>query len=216
MALAQQISCLLAAKCTSMLQITDSDFSKQFKSLVRKELKELRLEFQQRTKGNSVFKVGALEIVQAVVAAQSHMATKNEQDQWVLRAAVRNGILVYRPNPQTGILERMLEQKWAKQMGLSMGTKRLPARWFQNRLSWLQESGEPEVPNWELSDFVSGLKDPIRWDYYNPAEDAEKDLEDGPEIEDAFDDDLAGEAANSPLSSSSRTRGHLLVMRTTA
>ena len=69
------------------------------------------------------------------------------------------------------------------------------------------------MPNWELSDFVSGL---IRWDYYNPAEDAEKDLEDGPEIEDAFDDDLAGEAANSPLSSSSRTRGHLLVMRTTA
>ena len=57
MALAQQISCLVAAKCTSMLQITDSDFSKQFKSLVRKELKELRLEFQQRTKGNSVFKV---------------------------------------------------------------------------------------------------------------------------------------------------------------
>ena len=42
MALAQQISCLVAAKCTSMLQITDSDFSKQFKSLVRKELKELR------------------------------------------------------------------------------------------------------------------------------------------------------------------------------
>ena len=178
MALAQQISCLVAAKCTSMLQITDSDFSKQFKSLVRKELKELRLEFQQRTKGLSVFKVGALEIVQAVVAAQSQMATKNEQDQWVLRAAVRNGILVWRPNPQTGTLERMLEQKWAKKMGLSMGTKRLPARWFQNRLS-------------------SGLKDLIRWDYYNPAEDAEKDLEDGPEIEDAFDDDLAAEASNS-------------------
>ena len=197
MALAQQISCWVAAKCTSMLQITDSDFSKQFKSLVRKELKELRLVFQHRSKGLSVFKVGALEIVQAVVAAQSQMATKNEQDQWVLRAAVRNGILVYRPNPQTGTLERMLEQKWAKKMGLSMGTKRLPARWFLNRLSWLQESGEPEVPNWELSDWVSGLKDLIRWDNNNPAEDAEKDLEDGPEIEDAFDDDLAAEASNS-------------------
>ena len=44
---------------------------------------------------------------------------------------------------------------------------------------------------------VSGLKDLIRWDYYHPAEDAEKDLDDGPEIEDAFDDDLAAEASNS-------------------
>ena len=51
MALAQQISCLIAAKCTSMLQITDSDFSKQLKSLLRRELQEIRTEFQQQTKG---------------------------------------------------------------------------------------------------------------------------------------------------------------------
>ena len=38
MAAAQQVSCLVAAKCTSKLQITDSDFAKQFKALVRKKL----------------------------------------------------------------------------------------------------------------------------------------------------------------------------------
>ena len=32
MALANQISCLVAEKCTSKLQITDTDFSKQFKA----------------------------------------------------------------------------------------------------------------------------------------------------------------------------------------
>ena len=42
MALAQQVSCLVAAECTSKLQITDSDFAKQFKSLVRKKLIELQ------------------------------------------------------------------------------------------------------------------------------------------------------------------------------
>ena len=36
MALANQLSCLVAAKCTSKLQITDSDFAKQFKAYVRK------------------------------------------------------------------------------------------------------------------------------------------------------------------------------------
>ena len=47
MAAAQQVSCLVAATCTSKLQITDSDFAKQFKALVRKKLLALRRDFQQ-------------------------------------------------------------------------------------------------------------------------------------------------------------------------
>ena len=73
MALAQQVSCLVAAKCTSKLQITDSDFAKQFKTLVRKKLILLRHDFQHQPQPlgkDAVFRVGALEIVQAVVSAQ--------------------------------------------------------------------------------------------------------------------------------------------------
>ena len=102
MALAQQVSCLVAAKCTSKLQITDSDFAKQFKSLVRKKLIELRHDFQHKPQApgqDAVFRVGALEIVQAVVSAQQAMSEKNAEDQWVLRAAVRNGILAWRTKP---------------------------------------------------------------------------------------------------------------------
>ena len=52
------------------------------------------------------------------------MAEKNLKDEWVLRAAVRNGILVYRPDPASGRLVELLSQRWAKEMGLEVGTKR--------------------------------------------------------------------------------------------
>ena len=76
----------MAAKCTSKLQITDSDFAKQFKALVRKKLLALRRDFQHAQKNtSSMFKVGALEIVTSVAGAQQEMTAKNRQDQWVLR-----------------------------------------------------------------------------------------------------------------------------------
>ena len=128
MALANQVSCLVAEKCTSKLQITDTDFSKQFKALVRMKLIELRAEWQkERKEEHSVWKVGPLEIVTAVVYAQEFMSDKNLTDNWVLRAAVRNGILVYRPNPASGRLVELLSQSWAKEMSLEVGTKRCTA-----------------------------------------------------------------------------------------
>ena len=78
---AQQVSCLVAAKCTSKLRITDSDFAKQFKALVRKKLLALRHDFQHAQKSTfSVFKAGALEIVTSVAWAQQEMTAKNWQD----------------------------------------------------------------------------------------------------------------------------------------
>ena len=118
MALANKVSCLVAEKCTSKLQITDTDFSKQFKAMVRTKLIELRAQWQkQRKEEHSVWKVGPLEIVTAVVHAQDLMSEKNLNDNWVLRAAVRNGILVYRPDPASGRLVELLSQSWAKKMG---------------------------------------------------------------------------------------------------
>ena len=70
------------------------------------KLIELRAEWQkQRKDEHSVWKVGPLEIVTAVVHAQELMSEKNLNDNWVLRAAVRNGILVYRPDPASGSQE---------------------------------------------------------------------------------------------------------------
>ena len=125
MALANQLSCLVAEKCTSKLQITDTDFSKQFKSLVRNKLTELRSQWQREKKSeHSVWRIGPLEIVSAVVSAQEAMAEKNLRDQWVLRAAIRNGHLAYRPNPESKKLEVLSQQPWAEDLGPQMASKR--------------------------------------------------------------------------------------------
>ena len=128
MTAAQQVSCLVAAKCTSKLQITDSDFAKQFKAFVRKKLLALRHDFQQAQKNtSSVFKVGALEIVTSVAWDQQEMTAQSWQDAWVLRAAVRNGLLAWRPSPETGRLEEVCSQPWTKELGLSMGLQKNPS-----------------------------------------------------------------------------------------
>ena len=171
MSLGNQLSCLVAQKCTSMLQITDTDFSKQFKSLVRKRLTEMRSEWQEKPKDtHSVWKVGAFEIVSAVVFAQKFMQEKNLSDQWVLRAAVRNALLVYRPNLSTGKLVQLLSQPWAKEMDLSCGSKRYNPNYLADRLKWLDSESVPRKADWELSETAKNISDLQQWDYWHPAE----------------------------------------------
>ena len=199
MALANQLSCLVAEKCTSKLQITDTDFAKQFKALVRHKLIDLRAQWQtQRKVEHSVWKVGPLEIVTAVVAAQEAMAEKNLKDEWVLRAAVRNGILVYRPDPASGRLVELLSQSWAKEMGLEVGTKRYSPEWLRDRLKWRDGEGVPAKADWNLSSTAKQISDLQIWDYYHPEDEkdcTEEDLQ--PEITDAIAEDLELELQNS-------------------
>ena len=199
MALANQLSCLVAEKCTSKLQITDTDFAKQFKALVRQKLIDLRAQWQsQRKEEHSVWKVGPLEIVTAVVAAQEAMAQKNLQDEWVLRAAVRNGILVYRPDPASGRLVELLSQSWAKEMGLEVGTKTYSPEWLRDRLKWRDAEGVPAKADWNLSTTAKHISDLQVWDYFHPEDEkgcAEEELQ--PEISDAIAEDLELELQNS-------------------
>ena len=199
MALANQVSCLVAEKCTSKLQITDTDFAKQFKAIVRMKLIELRAQWQkQRKEEHSVWKVGPLEIVTAVVHAQEVMSDKNLSDNWVLRAAVRNGIVVYRPDPASGRLVELLSQSWAKEMGLEVGTKRYSPEWLRDRLKWRDDEGVPIKADWNLSKTAKNISDLQVWDYWHPEYDKELDEEEKrPEIEDAIADDLELELQNS-------------------
>ena len=182
MALAQQISCLVAAKCTSKLQITDSDFAREFKAAVRHKLSALTTDFQEKQKDSGeseVWRAGAFEIVTSVVWAEEQLRQKNEEHSWVVRAAVRNGLLAYRPNPESGKLEPVTEQPWAKELELRMGSRRFPAAWLSERLKWLDDSGKPIQADWSLSDSAKQISDLIRWDYFNPEEDLEQEAEDG-------------------------------------
>ena len=191
MALANQLSCLVAKKCTSKLQITDTDFSKQFKALLRNKLSELRTEWQKEAQQeDSVFKIGPLQIVQAVVSAQEAMSEKNLKDEWVLRAAVRNALLVYRPNPETQKLEELLTQPWAQKLQLCIGTKRYSPNYLQDRLKWLDSEGVPKEADWSLSETVKAMSDLQVWDYYHK-EDSTQETEEPTELD--LDGALAGD-----------------------
>ena len=181
MHLANQISTLVAAKCTSKLQITDSDFSKQFKSLVKGKLQQLRPDFQQKYQQDAAWKVGSLEILESVVFAQEEMSKKNLEDEWVLEAAIRNGILGYIPSG--GKLQKVTECSWAQAEGFQMGTKRTPSDWFKDRFSWLSPDGKPIEPDWSLSDSASEIADLQRWDYYSKEDEQNDSADEGQHLE---------------------------------
>ena len=44
-------------------------------------------------------------------------------------------------------------------------------------------AGCPRKADWSPSDSAKTISDLQRWDYYNPEEDAQNDLEEGPELE---------------------------------
>ncbi|CAJ1382899.1 unnamed protein product [Effrenium voratum] len=181
MHLANQISTLVAAKCTSKLQITDSDFSKQFKSLVKRKLQQLRHDFQQKYQQDAAWKVGSLEILESVVFAQEEMSKKNLEDEWVLKAAIRNGILGYIPSG--GKLQKVTECSWAQAEGFQMGTKRIPSDWFKDRFSWLSPDGKPIEPDWSLSDSASEIADLQRWDYHSKEDEQHDSADEGQHLE---------------------------------
>eukprot|EP00438_Fugacium_kawagutii_P023501 Skav201510 [mRNA] locus=scaffold1154:403000:409629:+ [translate_table: standard] len=203
LALANQLSCLVAEKCTSKLQITDTDFSKQFKSLVKSKLTELRSEWQSSAQEDHAFwKIGPFEIVSSVVYAQRYMQKKNYDDSWVLRAAIRNGILAYRPNPETQKLEPILDQEWAQEfnemlpsLALGFGSKRFDPNWLSDRYKWLDTEGVPSEPNWGLSAVAKHISDLQVWDYYHPEEDDEANT--SVELEGDFDETLKLDLENS-------------------
>ena len=155
MHLANQISTLVAAKCTSKLQITDSDFSKQFKALVKGKLQQLRHEFQQKYQQDAAWKVGNLEILESVVFAQEEMSKKNLEDEWVLKAAIRNGTK----------LKKVTECSWAQ---------------AESRLS---PDGKPIEPDWSLSDSASEIADLQRWDYYSKEDEQHDSADEGQHLE---------------------------------
>ena len=78
----------------------------------------------------------------------------------------------------------------------SMGSRRIPPQWFQDRLKWLEPSGCPRKADWSLSDSAKTISDLQRWDYYNPEKDAQNDLEEGPELDGDLALELAANAEN--------------------
>ena len=88
MFLAHELPCSIAAKMTAVLQLTDTDFAKTFKSHVRAKVDTLRADHVRQCRSQHVwtpFKAGVPEIMQAVVSGQLAMVAENVEKQWVLK-----------------------------------------------------------------------------------------------------------------------------------
>ena len=86
----------IGAKLTASLSQT---WSRAFKALCRSEMESLRLAGQQalqKSGSTELWKSSHLDIAKTVVAAQSEMARRLDDKDWILQGLRRNGMLAYR------------------------------------------------------------------------------------------------------------------------
>ena len=163
--LSHQAQSTIQAKMTSAMQLTDTDFSHQFKAAVKSHIDE-KVEAMQRD-STELPKISNLDIAFAVDAAMQQMVEANEEKAWVLAGLRRNGFLAVRPDA-TGKMRWCGEEDWAKDKPL--GSKRISKTWLDNRLAHVLDEGcRINEPNWERIDGAKELSDLIEWDYAQPA-----------------------------------------------
>ena len=95
-----------------------------------------------------IFKQGIYEMLRvthrALLRLSAYMDIERER---TIDAGVRNYLLSYRPDYETGKLVKAIEQPWAKELGLKEGSHRLKSSWATHRYEWLDEHGVPvEAP----------------------------------------------------------------------
>lgn len=124
-------------------------------------------------------KISMEDVIEIAVAAQQKQALRNEEKQWVLKGAVRDGLLLFRPHPEKGLVRLRGE-------GLEMGSHRIPSDYFKPRLSWIQDDGKVVLePDFSLSTTGSKLQDFIEWSFKNP-----RDSEEPYDIEGELEEEL--------------------------
>ncbi len=60
-------------------------------------------------------------------------------EQRTVKDSVSNGLLAYRPNYETGKLEKVVEQDWARVKQSVVGNHRMSPEWFEPRYDWLSD-----------------------------------------------------------------------------
>ena len=170
----QTLQCVICPKMTASLQLTDTDFSRSFKSLCRETMGTLRRAGQQALleSGNrEVWKASVEDCITAVVAAQSEMSLRQTQKNWILAGLRRNGMLAYRPDLESGELKPLQDDPVAD---FPQGSARFPSAWPKDRFSWVtkEESGKlvPVEPDWSLIPGSKEISDLVEYQFWNPEE----------------------------------------------
>eukprot|EP00438_Fugacium_kawagutii_P015848 Skav209332 [mRNA] locus=scaffold241:476:7318:+ [translate_table: standard] len=163
-----QVQATIMSKMTSALQLTDTDFSHEFKSLMKREVDEKRRLGMMRQREDvaapsDIHKLSIMEIAECLDKSMQKMIEKNDEKQWVLAGLRRNGFLVMRPDQQ-GKMVHQVDQPWCEDKPI--GSSRISQTWMKNRLSWVKEGGmKVEPPVWERIEGAKELADLIEWSY---------------------------------------------------
>ena len=91
----------IGAKMTPVLQITDTDFAFIMKAAADRRKKDMAKDMRDRARLRGEipdYKMGHEEIMEIVVAAHNRMVEDNAKNDTVVKAARRNGHLVWRPD----------------------------------------------------------------------------------------------------------------------
>ncbi|CAE7236277.1 unnamed protein product [Symbiodinium sp. CCMP2592] len=162
---AHQLQGVVAAKMTSQLQVTDTDFSSLFKKECLKCMDNLRYNGQKQTEGSTVWKPSSEDMLTAIVTAQRVLSEKNQRDGWVLASCRRNGFLALRPTKDGFV--RSDEQSWARD--LPLGSSRISSAWLTNRLThWILGCCQLEG--------AADLADLLEWDFVDKSDKEKTDL----------------------------------------
>ena len=164
-----QIACSIMSKMTAAMQLTDTDFSHNFKAIIRNEVDEVTKSGQQKirqqdTGASEIYKMSIRDIAYVIDQACEKLHQKNLDEQWVLKGLRRNGFLTLRPSSD-GKMILQDHQNWCKDM--PVGSSRIPSAWLQNRLAHVEDGGQTiKEPIWTRMEGAAELADLIEWSYY--------------------------------------------------
>lgn len=172
--LAQCLQSFISPKMTASLQLTDTDFSRSFKSLCKAEMTALRSEGQKQllaSGSREPWKASVTDFASVVVSAQNILSERNLANSWVLGGLRRNGILAYQPDWVSGKLVRVYDENLTR---FSMGSARLKTEWLKDRYLWVDSEHVPLEPDYSLIAGAKAVADLLEWSYHNPLDLTEK------------------------------------------
>ena len=156
----------IGAKMTPVLQITDTDFAFIMKAAADRRKKDMAKDMRDRARLRGEipdYKMGHEEIMEIVVAAHNKMVEDNAKNDTVVKAARRNGHLVWRPDwDEKKMVDCDLDERFKD---APLGSHRLRTDWLKGRKHWRDEEGKPWKADWARCERVQKMEDLAEADY---------------------------------------------------
>lgn len=177
----QTLQCVICPKMTASLQLTDTDYSRAFKSLCREAVATRRRDGQE-----ALLKAGKKDVwnatvegcISVVVVAQEEMSKRQHESDWICKGLRRNGMLAYKPDLQAGEMKPLSDEPAAD---YPQGSGHYPSDWLKDRYSWVtkDDSGKfvPVEPDWSLIPGSKEIADLVEYQYWSAKREAPEEDE---------------------------------------